>query len=534
MPHGFSQILGQNVQHLKLIMPELAVALGFLLGLIFDIFAPESRRKVTGYICLIALIAGLFAAVNDMNGFVWAGDAALQAKVETSGKSVAPRALFSGMVVRDSFSTFFKLIILSGTAISLLIALNARELFGRNHGEFFLLLLATCLGGMFLVSADHLLMIYLALESLSIVSYAMAGFLRMNRKSSEAGIKYVIYGAMASGIMIFGMSYLYGLTGSMDMGVIAGEIKKIYQDHQTTLAGKGAVIAILAMVFSGLLYKIAAAPFHYWSPDVYEGAPTTATGFFSVVPKAAGFAILLRVLTHFCPLGMPDLSAFEDNQYGMLEMIVSAIAILTMLIGNLAALGQNNAKRMMAYSSIAHAGYMLAGLTVFTNVGGAAAVLFYLVVYLFMNLGAFLALVGLENSRGSCELKSLRGSIKEQPLLGVALVVFLFSLTGLPPFAGFMGKYLIMERLANQDRWFMVLMIGLNSVISLYYYMRLAKVVTMDPAPGEESIRETEKTPVYTFLAVAQISALLLLFIFPEPVIGLCHKVLEPLTLGLG
>ena len=211
-------------------------------------------------------------------------------------------------------------------------------------------------------------------------------------------------------------------------------------------------------------------------------------------------------------------------------LVVSVIAILTMFIGNLAALGQTNAKRMMAYSSIAHAGYMLAGLTILNNTGGAAAVLYYMVVYLFMNLGAFLTIVAMENLTGSCELRDLRGVIRQAPLLGVALVVFLFSLTGLPPMAGFMGKYLIMEKLAEQRNWLMVACIGLNSVISLYYYMRLAKAVTIDRPEGHTSVADTSQSPIFAVLAVTQMITLLLMFLFPGPVIDLCQQVLEPLA----
>lgn len=523
MPSNFLTILGQNINHLLLILPELIVAAGFVLALLFDLAVEESRRRSTGYICLLALLAALQANVADFNGFM-------------AGADVVEKSLFSGMISHDAFGSFFKLLLLLGTIISILVGLHAKQISGRNQGEFFLLITATCLGGMFLASSSHLLMLYLSLEALSIVSYALAGFLRQDRKSAEAGIKYVIYGAMASGIMIFGMSYLYGLTGSMDLSVIVNgnmdanpEVKGIAQlfaDPELPTGGQGALIALLAMVFTGLLYKIAAAPFHYWSPDVYEGAPTTATAFFSVVPKAAGFAILVRLLAEFFPIGL-DLAKLD---YGSSQAAIAAIAILTMTIGNLGALGQSNAKRMMAYSSIAHAGYMLAGLTVLNAEKGVAAVLYYLVVYLFMNLGAFLTIVALENARGSCELRDLRGAVRQYPLLSVALVVFLFSLVGLPPLAGFMGKYLIMAELANQSSWFLVVFIGLNSVVSLYYYMRLAKAVVVDPPHGAAKEASMSAAPIYSVLATLQAVALILLFLYSEPVVAMCRKALEPLS----
>ncbi|MBI3828085.1 MAG: NADH-quinone oxidoreductase subunit N [Planctomycetes bacterium] len=537
MLDGFYKLLDQNVRHLLLIVPELLVMAGFLLGLIFDCIAPEERRKSTAYICLLFLVAAMWVNVMDWNGI--AREQTVLKMVKEVPKDphrpivyrsvpvqvMRSDALFTGMIARDTFAMYFKFVVLLGTAVSLLMALNARELAGPNRGEFYLLLTATCLGAMFLSSATNLLMIYLSLETLSIVSYAMAGYLRQDRKSAEAGIKYAIYGAMASGIMIFGMSYLYGLTGSLDLTGPSGIAAKWFElRHAATPSMQGAYLAVLAMVFCGLLYKIAAAPFHYWSPDVYEGAPTTATGFFSVVPKAAGFAVLVRVLIDFFPLG----STSHFGGLTRMETTIAAIAVLTMTVGNLAALAQSNAKRMLAYSSIAHAGYMLAGLSALDDGLGPAATLYYLLVYLFMNLGAFLVLVALENFRGSCDLKDLRGAVRREPLLGVTLVIFLFSLTGLPPLAGFTGKYLIMVKLAERGSWFLVLFIGLNSVISLYYYMRLAKAIAIDPP--EAAATPSEPTPsVFNFLAAGQVAALVLLFVYFEPVYNICKGVLEPL-----
>jgi NADH-quinone oxidoreductase subunit N len=515
---AFTNLLNQNVDHVRFILPEVMVVVTFLLAMIFDFVVPTERRRTTGYICILGLLAAMWLTVQQNDFFI----------SQLAAGKLTHSFMFSGMIAFDQYGTFFKLILLLGTTITLLLSLHARELFGKNHGEFYLLLVAVCLGGMFLVSSTNLLMIYLSLESLSIISYAMAGYLRRDRKSAEAGIKYVIYGAMASGFMIFGMSYLYGLTGTLNLndahGVkgVASQMLKLEAENP---ASRGALIAVLVMVFSGFLYKIAAFPFHYWSPDVYEGAPTTATGFFSVVPKAAGFAALIRVLLTFFPLGH---STERWLDYPSVEMVMSVLAVCTMIIGNLAALGQDNAKRMLAYSSIAHAGYMLAGLSVLDDSAGPSAVLFYLVVYLFMNLGAFVCLVALENQFGGSELKQLRGAVRREPILAVALCVFLFSLTGLPPLAGFIGKYLIMVKLADAGRWGMILCIGLNSVISLYYYMKIAKAVAIDQP--EEAIASTEKTPItYNAIAIVKCAALIYLFVNFEPIQRLCKQVIEPL-----
>lgn len=532
MPANFSNLLHWNLNHLTYILPEAMVCLTFLLALIFDFAVHHERRRSTAYLCIVGLLVALWLNVEQHYGFM---------RAISNGVPIH-KQVYSGMMYYDQFGNFFRFVILLGTVITLLLSIHARELFGKNHGEFYLLLLSVCAGGMFLASASNLLMIYLSLESLSIVSYAMAGYLRRDRKSAEAGIKYVIYGAMASGIMIFGMSYLYGLAGTLNLfdtpstasatailtepsGGAKGIATMILNFEHTYPASRGAMIAILVLVFSGFLYKIAAVPFHYWSPDVYEGSPTTATGFFSVVPKAAGFAVLIRVLCAFFPIGHAPEKFFG---YPSVEAILSVLALATMFIGNLAALGQTNAKRMLAYSSIAHAGYMLAGLSVLDDITGPAAVLFYLVIYLFMNLGAFLVLVALENLFGSCDLKALRGAVRREPVLVVALCVFLFSLTGLPPLAGFIGKYMIMAKLADRGHFGMVVAIGLNSVISLYYYMKIAKVVAIDQP--EEAIASTERTPFsYNLLAVCKCIALLLLFFSSGWLVDLCQRALEPL-----
>jgi NADH-quinone oxidoreductase subunit N len=535
MPEQFPHILLQNLAHLSYIWPETMVAVTFLLALIFDFVVPAERRKNTAYICIIGLLAALMLNLHQHQQFLEKLKALEHANGPSIGVNAAmqlgamhPQSIFSGMLVYDQYGTFFKFIILIGTIISLLLSIHARELFGKNHGEFYLLLVAVCLGGMFLASASNLLMIYLSLESLSIVSYAMAGFLRHDRKSAEAGIKYVIYGAMASGIMIFGMSYLYGLTGTLNVFGNNGIAEQITTVGAGQRVPGGAIIAVLMMVFAGFLYKIAAVPFHYWSPDVYEGAPTTATAFFSVVPKAAGFAVLIRALCAFFPLGGNAIHPWLGVP--SVENVVSVLAVVTMTLGNLAALGQTNAKRMLAYSSIAHAGYMLAGLSVLTTTRGPAAVLFYLVVYLVMNLGAFLVLVALENVFGGSDLKTLRGAVLREPVLCVALCAFLFSLTGLPPLGGFTGKYYIMVELAHSRKYWMVMAIGFNSVISLYYYMKLAKAVTIDRSEEPAAPPPPSAVPFsYSLLAICKCAALLLLFIYADRVQLLCEQVLQPL-----
>src|SRR5579862_892035 len=380
MEHFF-KLIGSNMSDTGAVAPEIMVVATFLMAMIFDFALSHNHRQSTGWLCVTGLVMALWLNMKVNHGFFSGG--------------AGTREAFSGMIVSDFYGSAFKTILLVGTIVSVIMAIHAKELHGKNHGEFYLLLISVCLGGMFLCSATNLLMIYLSLEALSVVSYAMAGYLRRDRKSAEAGIKYVIYGAMASGIMIYGMSYLYGITGTLNLYGAEGEpgVARLILAFKTGEVPAAGVIAVLAMVFSGFLYKIAAAPFHYWAPDVYEGSPTTAAGFFSVVPKAAGFAALIRTAFAFFP---PHASAESLIKTPGVEHVVMFLSVLTMLIGNLAALGQTNAKRMLAYSSIAHAGYMLAGLTVLQGsdplhpTDGTAPILFYLGAYLLMNLGAFL------------------------------------------------------------------------------------------------------------------------------------------------
>lgn len=516
----FYKLITSNRADALTIAPELMVTATFLMALIYDMTVPAlpgKDRKSTGWLCVAGLAMALWLNVRQHAYFMTPAASPAEA-------AHISREAFGGMFVYDHFGVAFKTIVLLGTLVSVIGAMHAKEIFGRNHGEFYMLLLSVCLGGMFMVSASNLLMLYLSLEALSVISYAMAGYLRRDRKSAEAGIKYVIYGAMASGIMIFGMSYLYGLTGNLQLyggkfnNVPYEGVAHIFRQFEMQGASIAGLIAVLAMVFVGFLYKVAAVPFHYWSPDVYEGSPTIAAGFFSVVPKAAGFAALIRFVFAIFPPGAGGKSMLNAVN---LEHVVVILSVLTMCIGNLAALAQTNAKRMLAYSSIAHAGYMLAGLTVLKDFEGPAAILFYLGVYLFMNLGAFLVLVALENIFGGSDLRHLRGAIRSEPLLVVALVVFLFSLTGLPPLAGFMGKWYIMVQLAENSRWGLVACIGFNSVVSLYYYMQLAKTVAID-APVE-GIEASGRAPfAYNFLAVLKCASLLLLFVYSEPIMAVC------------
>jgi NADH-quinone oxidoreductase subunit N len=322
---------------------------------------------------------------------------------------------------------------------------------------------------MIMAAANDLLMMFLALEFVSVTSYIMAGLLRRNRKSAEAALKYILYGAAAGGVMLFGMSFLYGLTGEVDVTKIGAALK-------ARPAPEMLAVVVSVLIAGGFAYKIAAAPFHMWCPDVYEGAPTPVTAFFSVGPKVAGFAMLGRFLLAVFPDG-PRAQAFEWR------IVIASMALLTMAIGNLTALWQNNLKRLLAYSGIAHAGYVLLAFLV-AEPNHVAAMMYYLVAYLFMNLGAFFVVLVLEQKYGIETVPQCNGLGATDPSICVLMSVFLFSLVGLPPLAGFMGKLLLFGQVidtAVADRlawdWLslsMVVAAVIFSVVSLYYYARIA------------------------------------------------------------
>jgi NADH-quinone oxidoreductase subunit N len=330
-------------------------------------------------------------------------------------------------------------------------------------------------------------MIYLSLELVSIISFILAGYKIDNRKSSEAALKYVIFGGVASGIMLYGMSWIFGLCQSLNLADISRRVVALSAaEHKVPEVVFVAVVCMLA----GFGYKVSAAPFHMWTPDVYEGAPTPVTAFLSVGPKAAGFAILLR----FFADGLAARGSLTGDVPAPWPIVGGLLAMATMTLGNLSALGQNNVKRMLAYSSIAHAGYMLLGFCVF-NDAGTAAVLFYVATYCVMNLGAFLVVMAVaEKSGGDETIEAFKGLGTRSPVLALCMAIFLFSLTGLPPFAGFIGKFYLFASLVHVGgswNWAIAVIGVLNSVVSLFYYARVVKAMYLTPAeaPGGITVR---------------------------------------------
>jgi NADH-quinone oxidoreductase subunit N len=372
----------------------------------------------------------------------------------------SPAVTVAGALAVDGLSAFFKMLcILASVTAALLTQAYHRPI--RNVGEFYSLLVFAELAMCLLVSATELITIYLALEFLSLVSYVMAGYLKEDARSNEASIKYFLYGAVSAGVMLYGMSILYGIGRTTDLGLL---VNRIAEYPGVTPA----LVIATAMISVGFLFKIAAAPFHQWSPDIYEGAPTPVTAFLSVAPKAAGFGVLLRVFIQLFPTHSPDWVA-----------VMAWLSALSMTVGNLSAIPQRNIKRMLAYSSIAQAGYVMMGVAVSTDATagtGIPAAMLYLAVYIIMNLGAFAVAIAAERLTGSENIPDYAGLAKRAPWLAWTMVIFLISLAGLPLTAGFVAKYYLFAAVLrfHEFTWLAVVAAA-NTVVSVYYYLNVAR-----------------------------------------------------------
>ena len=374
--------------------------------------------------------------------------------------------LFAGMFALDHFAVFFKVLFLLSSALAILLSVDYLERNDYRPGEYYALVLFATVGMMTMASGTNLATIYVGLELMALSTYVLAGYFRREVKSHEAAAKYFVLGALSSGILLYGLSLVYGTTGTLDLAVLANTLR--------TGGAPTATLVGVALLACGFLFKVAAVPFHVWTPDVYEGAPTPITAFMSVGPKAAAFAMFLRVfLGGFAPL---------DDQW---RWFVGAAAALTMVWGNIAALTQDNVKRMLAYSSIAHAGYALVGL-VAGGAGGVQSVLFYMLVYTVTNMGAFGFVVMLE-SRGYAgeTVQDYAGLARKHPLAAFGMLLFMLSLGGIPPTAGFMGKLYLFAAAVNAGYVWLVVVAVLMSAVSLYYYFRI--VLQMYLRDGEEA-----------------------------------------------
>ncbi len=414
---------------------------------------------------------------------------------------------FGGLFVSDAFARFSKLLILLGTGLCAVLSLDYNDRQGIKRFEFPVLMLLSTVGMMVMASANNLMTLYMGLELQSLAVYVLAAFARDDLRSAEAGLKYFVLSALASGLLLYGISLAYGFSGSMDFGHIAQAV--------TDPAGvsTGLIVGI-AFIIAGLAFKLSAVPFHMWTPDVYEGAPTSVTAFMSTAPKVAPFVVLLRVM--FGPFGHISLQW---------QPIIIVVAIASMLLGSFAAIAQTNIKRLMAYSSIGHMGYALIGLAAGTQTG-VRGVLVYLLTYVVMSAGVFACIVAMRRRGLAVErIVDLGGLAKTDPTLAVLMTIFMLSMGGIPPFAGFAGKFFVFEAAVNAHMWTLAIIGVLTSVVGLFYYLRVIKVMFFDPAEAPFDARSGS----LSFVALATGAFTLLFFVFPAPFLGAASQAAKAL-----
>src|SRR5947209_4327478 len=483
-----------HVSDLYLLAPELSLTLVALAVLLVDLFV--KRREVTVTVALVGLIIPVGFAIS---------------QALTLDFSVPHHAFFNMLVV-DQYAVFFKIVFLLIAAVMIPASYSYVGKYVRADGEFYTLMLLSVTGMMLMASTGELISIYISLELTSIPLYVMAGLIRTSEKSAEAAVKYVLLGAMSSAILLYGFALLYGLTGTTDLASIAASIK------QSFATGNFMELLAAVLILAGFGFKISAVPFHMWAPDIYEGAPTPATAFFSVGSKAAGFAALIRV--------------FIDGGLGQINLtsiviVISVVAILTMTLGNFVAAVQTNVKRMMAYSSIAQAGYILIGVTASlasNNSAGNSAVLFFIFVYVLTNLGAFSGIIALANATGGERIEDFRGLGRRAPLLSLGTALCLLSLGGIPPMAGFVSKVFLFTAVWGQGQALLssgqvvtgqllnvlVVVALINSIISLVYYGRVVKAMYFDAPLKEDHL----STPIGLSTSITLTTAALVVITF--------------------
>jgi NADH-quinone oxidoreductase subunit N len=473
------------------IAPQLVVGGFGMLVLLLDAFFPKMSRLALALVSLVGLIiAGVWAWV------LW--------------PTTQPAPALQGMVMPDGYTSFFTIVFVLGTGLSILLSTSYLERERPYRGEYFALMLFTTLGAMVMASSINLIVIFIGLEILSISLYILSGYQTERMESDESAMKYFLLGAFASAFFLYGVALVYGATGSVELGAISAAIQAAAQEGMEP-GQNFLLLAGVAMLLVGFGFKVAVVPFHIWAPDVYEGAPTSITAFMSVGAKAAGFAAFLRVIV----------TGFQDPGVQLqISAVLASIAALTMLVGNVVAVVQPSVKRMLAYSSIAHAGYILVGLVAAVRPGGfgmptgaqasaVSAVLFYLLVYTVSNLGAFGVLLALrKRGREIQEISDFAGVGYRYPWLGALMALFLLSLAGLPPTAGFFGKLFLVHALVGMNPplvWLIVLLV-LTSVVSFFYYLGPVRAMYMDPE-GQEKVRDVTFVGDWPLQAALAISA---------------------------
>lgn len=509
----------------------------------FELFIQKTKGELPHFapeLLLIAAVAGLvlagaFVRRESSKHLAWpalvATLGALWLVVSRYGDPAV--VLFTESLRIDRFANFFSVVFLAGTAVTIVLAYLSKDLEDRPMGEFYAIMLSAALGMMLMAEAVDLLMIFVAIELLSVPSYVLTGWLKKSRFSSEAALKYVIYGSVSAGLMLYGFSLFYGMTGTL-------KLDGIVQLVQSTLGPKSslnwtAVAIATFLAFGGFGYKMAAVPMQFWAPDVYQGAPTAVTAWLSVTSKAAGVAVFIRFVDALTGLGQSSdpLALPRQLHAGQPDWVslVALIAAITMTLGNLGALHQTNVKRLLAYSSVAHVGYILMGVAAFGAREGAPAggegwkaVAFYTVAYLLMNLGAFACVILASNQTRSEEVSSFAGLGYRAPRVAFAFAVFLVSLIGIPPTAGFAGKFQLFVVAVNHGLIWLVVVAALNTAVSAYYYVRILKTIYLDDVP-EGATAELRIPALGEALVAVHLVAVIYFGIFFEQLVGMTRDI---------
>ncbi|MDC1078011.1 NADH-quinone oxidoreductase subunit NuoN [Candidatus Pelagibacter sp.] len=457
--------------NLSFIIPEIFISLSLMFLLILGVFKKNSFELIHNLSIIVLLITGVIVFNETLD--------------------IEKKLLFNGSVVIDYLSSFMKIITLLAAFIVLAISKNYLDNFKISKIEYPILILCSVLGMMVMISSNDLIVFYMGLELQSLALYVLATFNRNNLKSSEAGLKYFVLSALSSGLLLYGCSLIYGFSGSTNFEIIASQLNS--NEYALTFG--------IVFILVGLAFKISAVPFHMWAPDVYEGSPTTVTLFFTMVPKIAALTVFIRFLF------VPFLELIDQWQ-----MILVFLSIASMLFGAIAAIGQKNIKRLIAYSSIGHIGYTLAGIASVSNDGIQSSVI-YLIIYIVMNLGLFSCLLMLRRNDNYYEsIDDLSGLSKNHPILSFSLLVILFSLAGIPPLAGFFAKFYIFKAVIEQSMYFLAIVGLLSTVIAAFYYLRIIKIIYFDP---EKEKYDQDHSPWLKFSLI--LSTLLILFYFISP-----------------
>ncbi len=451
-------------------LPSTLLALGACVLLVADLFVPKERKAITAWLALAVLGASLAVALLSLGDVVDLG----------TGEGA-----FFGLYIADSFTDAVNVIVLLTAMLGVAVAYNYLERSDMQRGEYYVLLLFSALGAMLMGAAGDLMTVFVALELLSIPLYILSGFRWRDEASEESALKYFILGAFASGFLVYGIALIYGATGTTDFrGIWAATRDLLAEDAGT----KYTLMLGVGMVLAGLGFKVAAVPFHMWTPDVYQGAPTSVVAYMSVAAKVGGFAALVR----FLAWGVPNF-VLSGHDAAVWQQSVWLIAALTMILGNVVAVAQSNLKRLLAYSSIAHAGYILIAVAALGAADvadeAARAVAIYLMAYAFTNVGAFAVIVALERDDGShTDMDSLRGLAKTQPVLAASMAVFMLSLAGVPLTAGFVGKWFVFKAGLAADLVPVTVIGVLTSAISAYYYLRVIWFMYFEEGEGEARV----------------------------------------------